>query len=243
MEEPQPIAVPPPAGPPPQPNLTPQAGPVPTGEQPTVPHQASPAEAPTRPASMTIDGVVLTEATVREPFASPGEPPSVHVGPTENAGRTEMLLPAVITSVEYPPAPKRSLLGRNRRPLIIGAVATVIVLVATVFIVLAYQRPNDPRSVAEAYFDAAEKGDIKGMQAAVCDAERNSVGADQGQASAIFNPYRGSVRFTVLDVTQQTDVRATVSVKFTVSTADGSASSTSSVPLIRENGEWKICYG
>jgi hypothetical protein len=188
---------------------------------------------------------VLSEATVREPFAGPGEPSAaaVMVGPAEDGGRTEMLLPAVITSLEYPAAPKRSLLARNRRPLIIGAIVTVLVLAVTVAVVLAYQRPNTPRAVAEAYFDAAEKGDVKGMQAAVCDADRNTVGTGQGQASDVFNALRGSVRFTVMDVTQQSDARATASVKFTISTSDGSsASNTYNIPLVKEDGEWKVCY-
>jgi hypothetical protein len=187
--------------------------------------------------------VVVTEATVREPFAAPGEPPSIVVGPTEAAARTEMLLPAVITSVEYPDAPKRSVFNRNRRPLIIGAAVAILVLVATFFIVRSYQPPNDPRAVAEAYFDAAERGDIKGMQSVVCDADRNSVGTGQGQAAQVFSALRGSVRFTVMDVTQQSDVHATASVKFTISVPDGtSASSTYNIPLLKEDGQWRICY-
>jgi hypothetical protein len=145
-----------------------------------------------------------------------------------------------------PPAGMRALLRRNRMPLILGAiVAAVIITIVIVVVSLQGGGAKTPEEAAKNYFTAAEQGDVKGMQANVCDADQGRLsGPDPVAGTAGFDNLRGAVDFAVIDVKENgSGTRATASVKFTLKVPGGpSATNLFDVPLVMEKGSWKVCY-
>src|SRR5215475_10549855 len=92
---------------------------------------------------------------------------------------------------------------------------------------------DSPQTVAQKYIDAGKQGDSATMLSLTCDKDKASVDTSSPQAQGEGG---GSVDYQILDV-QQTGDTATASVKITIA----GVSTTKAMPLVNENGGWKVC--
>jgi hypothetical protein len=138
----------------------------------------------------------------------------------------------LVPPVAAPPPP-------NRRPLIIGIVAAAAVIIAVVVAVVlaAGGSSGSPKDVAQAFIDAAKRGDVAAAKDLVCARLADQVsGTDNPLAK-----FPATVTAEVTDVTEQGDT-ATATVKVNMSGPNGlSLSMPIRLPMVREHGDWKVC--
>jgi hypothetical protein len=138
------------------------------------------------------------------------------------------------------PAPKRRGGGLLVGAVVAAALGVVAIVAGVLFVPHGGSEgsgggtnADSPQTVAQKYIDAGKQGDSATMLRLTCDKDKASVDTSSPQAQGEGG---GSVDYQLLDV-QQTGDTATASVKITIA----GVSTTKAMPLVKENGAWKVC--
>jgi len=137
---------------------------------------------------------------------------------------------------QYPGTSASGTGGGGRRGLLIAAiVAVVAALGVAAFLLFSGDSATAaaPEDAARALLDAGKTGDVDTAKQFLC-ADDNKLGlVNDLNASGHVKSY------SIGKVVQQSDTRATVTV--TVTTTGRSAPETTALPVVKEQGKWKVC--
>ena len=137
---------------------------------------------------------------------------------------------------QYPGAPPTGTGGSGRRGWLIGSIIAVLAALGVGAFFLfsgGSASASTPRDAAKHLLDAGVRNDLNGASKYLCAADVRT---------GIINQIGGSSRlksYTIDNVSQSGD-HATVTV--TLRTSDSSTPQTIPLPVVKEGGDWKVCF-
>ncbi len=135
---------------------------------------------------------------------------------------------------QYAEPPKGG--GRNKA-LLWGIVAAVVVAALVVGGILLFSGDDSsggtPADPVKALFQAGKSNDVTAARKTLCQADRDSGVVDQLSAGGRVTAYR-------IGATTKSDSSHAI-VQATVTTTNG-GTDTAPVPVVKENGSWKVCF-
>jgi hypothetical protein len=138
---------------------------------------------------------------------------------------------------QYPGAPPADGGSGGRRGLLIASIVAVLAAlgVGAFFLFSGSDSASaaTPADAAKALFEAGKTSDVDAAKKVLCQSDLAAGVADQLKSSGRITQYQ------VLGTNQQGANRATVTVRFS---STQSRSQTLPVPVIKEDGSWKVCY-